>query len=266
MSLCTKTPTSLWTGTRPPTSVRRGLFYNLPVDVQCDYVKALNQDRKNEQTFCDFTIIAETAKSDSSQMSMTSSTPKRFRVHKCVIGVASDFFKMSITTEMKEKYQNSVTLYSVDSDVMEEVLDYIYGVQITIDDDNCRQLLEASEFLQISQLTCSCRQYLNSMEVGEGNVVPFWLFAMHYNQTALLQNCEKYIRKNFVDLSNCEETLNLPFDLMKSYLSLRNEIIDEESFCEVVVKWVEFDSSEREKHFPHLFKLVDLDKLGESFC
>ena len=75
--------------------------------LQFNYLKALDHDRQNDQVFCDFTTITES---------------RRFQVHKCLIGIASDFFKKSITAEMKEKYENAVTIYNIKANVMETVL------------------------------------------------------------------------------------------------------------------------------------------------
>ena len=72
--------------------------------LQFNFLKVLDHDEKNDQVFCDFTVIIEFC---------------RFQVHKCLIGIASDFFKKSITAEKK----NTVTIYTIKGNVVPD--DYV---------------------------------------------------------------------------------------------------------------------------------------------
>ena len=218
--------------------------------LQFNYLKALDHDRQNDQVFCDFTIITES---------------RRFQVHKCLIGIASDFFKKSITAEMKEKYENTVTIYNIKANVMETVLDYIYGNEISLTIGNYVELFAASDFLQLHQLAFECRNYLKNTVIDSSNVIQFWLFANKHSLVDLLERCVRYIKTNFSGLSEQQEIMKIPTDLIELYLVIRDQSVSEQSFYETIINWVEFDIAEREKLFPKLFKLVNLDKLDLSF-
>ena len=218
--------------------------------LQFNFLKALDHDRKNDQVFCDFTITIES---------------RRFQVHKCLIGIASEFFKKSITAEMKEKYENVVTIYNIKANVMETVLDYIYGNEISLTTGNFEELFEANDFLQLHQLASECRNYLKNIVIDGNNVIQFWLFANKHSLVDLLERCVSYIKINFASLSEQQEIMKIPTDLIELYLDIRDQSTSEQSFYEFINDWVEFDKAKREELFPKLFKLVHLDKLDLSF-
>ena len=218
--------------------------------VQFNFVHTLDSDRTNEQMFCDFTIVTAS---------------RRFQVHKCLVGVASDFFKKSMTTQMQERYNNSVSVKSVSDDIMEQILDYIYGKPVRITPENCRELYIACDFLQLSQLTKSCLKYLSGVFVHTNDIFSFWLFAQQYGLSALVERYESNIKTNFVWLSDRKDILKISPKSIETYLALRDESTSEQHFCEFILKWIEFDKPTRLIHFSKLFKLVNLSKLDKSY-
>ena len=224
---------------------------NSPQNIQHSYVKFLDHDRLNDQTFCNFTIITDTCS---------------FKVHKCLVGLASEFFKASMTIEMKENYQNAITVRNVSSDVMDYILDYIYGNEVALTVGNCCELFVASDFLQIPQLLASCRGYLNhTVVVDDITVISFWMLAERHGLDDLLRKCRNYIKKNFESLSSREEIKTMPFDVFKLYLNVKDESTVERCYFGLIISWIEFDKTKREEQFSALFKLVNLDKLDKSY-
>ena len=218
--------------------------------VQFNYLKTLNNDRFGDQTFCDFTIITDT---------------RQFKVHKCLVGVASDFFKTSMTTEMIEKYQNTITVQSVCDSTMELVLNYIYGNEVAISLDDYQEIYAASDFLQISQLSSDCLEFLSNIDTDASNIASFWMFAEKFNLEDLLEKYKNFIKANFVWLADQTEILEIPPDYIETYLQIRDDATSEECFCRFIIRWMEFKKSGRKDHFQKLFHLVDLDKLSKSF-
>ena len=219
------------------------------------YLNALDNDRNQNQTFCDFTIVA----------GADSLTQTRFPVHKCVVGVASEFFKKSITTEMKEKYHNIVTLVNVEPNVMELVLNYMYGKSITINNDNIDDLFAASDYLQVFHLNSACVEYISQASLTERNYIALWTFAKENALTNLLQKCNSYITQNFFQLYQQDQFLTISTDNVKSFLDMRGDILNPKALFQLIVKWVQFDEEKRQDHFPNLFKLVELDKIELSY-
>ena len=215
------------------------------------YINALNDDRLNDRTFCDFAVITQ---------------EQTFHVHKCVVGVASEFFKLSMTTNMQEKYQSSVTVNNISDDIMETILSYIYGVQLSITSENIYDLFKASDFLQISRLKTSCIEWFDSQLILSSNNVLFnWTFSKQYNIISFLQKCETYIRANFELTLSQEEFLEIPKEIIEDFFAIRDSSISERTFYESIVKWTKYDPANRQQICGKLFRLIDLDKMEKSY-
>ena len=217
---------------------------------RCSHFKALNQDRFDEKTFCDFTIATET---------------RRFPVHKCVIGVASEFFKKAITTEMKEKYENFVTVNNVCPDTMEMVLNHIYGEEVSITNENIDHLFAASDYLEIFTLNSACVEYISKTEINEENYLAVWIFAQENNFQDLLQRCINFVEQNFVKISEEKLFLSISTSYIESFLARRGASFPENTFFELISKWVEYDKENRKDQFAKLFELVNLDDLDPEY-
>ena len=217
---------------------------------RCSHFKALNEDRANEKTFCDFTIATGR---------------RRFPVHKCVIGVASEFFKKAITAEMKEKYEKFVTVNNVSPDIMEVVLNHIYGENISITNKNIDDLFAASDYLGIFTLNSACVEYISKTEINARNYLAVWIFSKENNLKNLLRRCTSFVKQNFLQIFQQELFLNIPISHIISFLELRDTKFSAKSTFELIIKWVEHDKKNRKDQFPNLFKLVDLDNMNRSY-
>ena len=211
----------------------------------------LNNDRKKGRIFCDFTIITQS---------------DHFPVHKCVVGIASEFFKKSMFTEMKEKYENSVTVHNIRPKIMKIILDYAYGDEITITTDNIDELLEASDYLQFSQLLSDCVKFISRTDVTDENYLKVWIFAREKKLYNLLETCQTYIKNNFLQLFLQKQFSTIPNDLIADFFNLLNHgNVSSKLLYQAIVKWILFDEEGREKYFSQLFQLVNLDEIPASF-
>ena len=223
---------------------------NTPQKYQFNYVASLNADRLNEQELCDFKVIVQ---------------ERTFHVHKCLISVASDFFKKVVSTNMREKYENSVSVLSVEPDIMEIILDFIYGKEVDFSVDNIDELLAASDFLQICELNKGCVEFISTTDVNEKNIIPVWRFAKSKVQLDLINKCTAYIQTHFIPLSNQKQFLMLSHDEIQEYLTLRDESTPEKCVYKTIMDWVEFDKPSRKQYFSKLFQVVDLEEMDASF-
>ena len=211
----------------------------------------LNNDRKDGRIFCDFTIITQS---------------DHFPVHKCVVGISSEFFKKSMFTEMKEKYENSVTVHNIRPKIMKIILDYAYGDHITITTDNIDELLEASDYLQFSQLHSDCVKFISRTDVTDENYLKVLIFAREKKLYSLLETCQTYIKNNFLQLFLQKQFSTIPNDSIADFFNLLNHgNVSSKLLYHAIVKWIVFDEEGREKYFSQLFQLVNLDEIPASF-
>ena len=209
----------------------------------------LNEDRLEKKLFCDFTIKTES---------------REFPVHKCLLGVVSDYFRVMFQVEMKEKYQDYWTSNDFSCDVVSTLLDFIYGDSSSITLDNAYGVLKAAHYLQITKLLEYCVEFL-SKHISNKNVFQCWELATKYCLESLEGACKKFINNNFHNLSTDSLCLNLHPAIFEEFLLLRSCNVKEEQFYETVINWIKFDEDNRESYFCELFEKIDLDGIAKSY-
>ncbi|XP_061910849.1 kelch-like protein 7 isoform X2 [Entelurus aequoreus] len=85
---------------------------------------------------------------------------KQFPAHRIVLAAASKFFKLMFTTSMLESKSYEVELRSVDPEIIELLLEFIYTSQVPADISKVQSLLEVAKQYQIKCLTKVCVKVL----------------------------------------------------------------------------------------------------------
>ena len=86
---------------------------------------------------------------------------KVFACHKAILGAKSPFFKAAFVHNMKEKATGKINIESgIDSDIVYDMLTYIYGGKIDNIEDKCAKLLAASDQYDLKQLKRQCEEIL----------------------------------------------------------------------------------------------------------
>ena len=210
----------------------------------------LNEDRVWSKEFCDFTIFIK---------------GREFPVHKCILAVASEFFKRLFATNMKEKYQNFIEFKTeVRPEEMEIILYFIYGNSNISSSVNIYEVLKAADFLQIPDLIVFCKEYAKT-HLSEENVFIGREFAMQLNMLDVLSDCNAFISKNFFELSKQGKFLEIQPNEIGEILRLKDNTTLEEDFFDSIVNWVNHDLENRKIHFPKFFKLIKLHSLHKTF-
>ena len=212
-------------------------------------LKKLDEDRLTNQLFCDFTIKTET---------------QDFSVHKCLLGVTSEFFKRMFETNMKEKFENCVVIQTIKSEIMKVVIEFFYGNTASIDSDNVYEVLKAADYLQVQDLMTHCADLMTRI-LTEKNAITIWMFAKQYNLESLVSRSQYILSSKFVFILKQEEFLKICPTYITDFMKLRCETITEENMYESIMKWVDFDSDDRCKYFSSLFQLLDLNKINKTF-
>ena len=210
----------------------------------------LNEDRLGKKIFCDFIIKTES---------------REFHIHKCLLGLMSDFFRGMFQVEMAEKYQNYwMVKEQLKADTIAIVLDFLYGDPDSVTKDNVQNVVEAADYLQIPQLLEHCVEFISST-LTEKSLFDYWQFAKQYHLLNLAVICRKYSETNFLTLSRRSEVLSLQLTLFEEFLETRSSTKSEERVYETIINWINFDKENRHTHFAKLFDSVDLDQLSTSF-
>ncbi|XP_061823801.1 kelch-like protein 7 [Nerophis lumbriciformis] len=100
---------------------------------------------------------------------------KQFPAHRIVLAAASKFFRLMFTTSMLESKSYEVELSSVDPDIIELLLEFIYTSQVPADINKVQSLLDVAKQYQITCLKQVCAEVLKKRTAarkrsGDGKV------------------------------------------------------------------------------------------------
>ena len=215
-----------------------------------EYVLAqLNEDRMGKQSFCDYSIKTATGE---------------FFVHKCLLGVTSDFLRRMFDAEMTEKYQSFWNAEKFQPEIMDAILSFLYGSTSSITLDNVSFVVEAADYMQIPKLLKYCGEFV-STNLTKKNLFRNWQLAKQFRLENLTDICRKYAADNFLILSRCSEILSLEVAFFEEFLDARSNTTMEERAYETIISWINFDQENRSLHFEKLFNKIDLDQVSKSF-
>ncbi|EDO34507.1 predicted protein, partial [Nematostella vectensis] len=203
-------------------------------------LKSLN-DQRQSKILCDVVLLVEN---------------EEFSAHKGILAANSHYFMAMFTTDMIEKEQERVILKKLKPSVVKEILDFLYTGRIEIDNKNVRDLLEASSFLIISSVTDKCWQFLEEYLNVETCLIVLSIADEFYNLD-LNKKALKFLCREFLSVAKTREFLELSTAEIKELLSSDDIYLDDEiQLLEILIKWVNFDRSNRRKYIPELMKLV----------
>ena len=208
----------------------------------------LNGDRLGEQIFSDFVI--KTGK-------------REFPVHKCLLGVMSNFFRGMFVSEMKERYQSYWDAKEFESEIIDAVLNFLYDVPSAITPSNVYLVMEAADYMQIPSLLEHCAKFI-STNLTDQNLFQNWQLAKQYRLENLADMCRKYAADNFFVLSRRSEILSLEVSFFEEFLDARSNTTMEERAYETTISWINFDRENRSTYFGQFFEKINLDQIPKS--
>lgn len=126
-----------------------------------------------------------------------------------------------------------------------------------VDETNAERIFRASSMLQIPCLQERCEDFLLT-QVSKDNCIGIWKIARVHNCKNLAEIAQITLQELFTEISVTDEFQKLDadeiIDLVKSdYLSVPNE----ESVCEAVMNWVNFESS-RQSYLGRILEVLRL--------
>ena len=209
----------------------------------------LNEDRMGKQIFSDFIIKTGT---------------REFPVHKCLLGVTSEFFRGMFESEMKERYETYWDAKGFEPGIIDAILNFLYDVPSSITSVNVNLVVEAADFMQIPTLLEYCAKFI-STNLTDQNLFQNWQLAKQYRLKNLADICRKYAANNFHALSRRSEILSLDVTFFEEFLDARSNATMEERAYEAIISWINFDRGNRSTYFGQTFVKINLDKISKSF-
>ena len=211
-------------------------------------MKSLNEFRK-EGILCDVTLSAQ---------------GESFPAHRNVLSANSEFFKALFANEMKENIENTVHMEEFEPQVMEQLLNYMYGGGITITRENALDLAIGSDFLFLTELKGKACEYLIS-DLNSENCLFLLYMAEKYNVRELRDSAQTHILENYVAVSVSEGFAALSIEQLLAIVSSDDLVAREEKIFESVIRWTKQDLETRKKLFPTLFSCIRLIYMARCY-
>ncbi|XP_021926519.1 kelch-like protein 10 [Zootermopsis nevadensis] len=189
-----------------------------------------------------------------------------FPVHRMILSMCSEYFRKFFTTKLHTSEQTDILLHGVSSDVMTQILGYVYFRKMDIHSDNVRQVLVAADYLCIPSVTKLCCDFIKE-EIDAENCIDIMQFARFYFCADLETEAGRFVLRHFVVVSQQnEEVLELAAQELQAIIeSDELNVKYEEDVWECVLRWINHDPDNRKGHIADLLDGIRLGLLDEQF-
>lgn len=142
---------------------------------------------------------------------------------------------------------------------------YFYIGHVDINEHNAFDLMDMAEFLNVPSLMELSSEFI-SQKLSLSNCIKAHYSAESYNCPDLQQTARDFTLKNFIELTDCDEWLNLSITQVEEWISDGNLVVKaEEDVFQVVVKWMEKNERINRQSFFDLFRHVRLIYVSRNF-
>ena len=148
---------------------------------------------------------------------------------------------------------------------MEDLLQFMYLGEVCVHKDNVRELIAASDILQMSNLKdLVCRFY--EKKLCASNCLSISSLADEFNCNSLKKSADEFIFKHFTDVTHSDEfkslTVNQVVHIIKSD---KVNVRKEEQVFEAIMGWVDYDISERSQYMFRLMQNIRLPLISKYY-
>lgn len=211
-------------------------------------MKTLNDFRKDE-TLCDVVLTTQ---------------GMCFPAHRNILSANSEFFKALFASEMKEKAEKVVHMDEFQPEILEQLLNYMYGGGINIGKENALDVTISADFLMLSELKEKACEFLIS-DLKSENCLFLLYTAEKYSFRELRDSAQKHILENYVAVFTSSAFVTLKIEQLLAIISSDDLVAREEKVFESVLKWTKHDKEKRKRHFASLFSHVRLIFLSRCY-
>ena len=191
---------------------------------------------------------------------------QEFKAHRNVLSEASPFFDKLLNCDMKENKEGVVRLDMFTDAQMADVLQFIYNgdVQISTRED-AENLFVAGDYLLLSKLKSFAAEFL-AQDLSTLNCVSTFHIANMYFCEKLICSTRKFILSNFTVVAETEDFMNLTSHEVEEWIASDEIVISaEEEVFKIILRWINYNRSERHVEFGKLFRHVRLNFIARDF-
>lgn len=188
-----------------------------------------------------------------------------FPCHRVILSSVSTYFDAMFSSGMKESNTISFPLHDIDSQLFEEILQYIYLDKDIVSAEIVGKLLEIAYMLQISSLQRKCEEFILK-NIDASNCLGIWKMGKSHNVDTLIDDSYPFILNNFDDVWETEDFLKLEKNDLESLLCDKClNVSGEEVVCKALLRWISDDEARRKSSFPELFSHIRLTSVSLQY-
>lgn len=190
---------------------------------------------------------------------------QEFPCHRATLSASSTYFRAMFGASLKGGHQDIINIQKISAPTMSLLLDYMYGGNIVIQEDNVEGILELADLLQLSKLRDACATFLEG-QLQPGNCLGIGRFADSFCIASLREKSRRLALERFAEVSRQEEFLGVGAAELGGFLSdERLAVPREEVVFEAVMRWVRHDAPGRKGALKELLQHVRLPLLHPSY-
>ena len=157
--------------------------------------------------------------------------------HKAVLVAMSEYFRLMFDVDSADVDINVLELNTT-SDIVKDVLQFIYKGTIDINDDNVELLLEQSVGVELHLLTQQCKDFMEK-NLSIDNVVQYHECSMSLQYEPLSMITNVYIKNNCTQVLSTGSFTKLRINNLKSLLAYMNtDGVEEQIKLDIVLQWL----------------------------
>ncbi|KAM7176327.1 kelch-like protein 38 [Macrochelys suwanniensis] len=184
--------------------------------------------------------------------------------HRNVLAASSPYFKAMFCNNFKESCQAKVDLKGIDSNILYQIVLYVYTGEILITPENVLYLMEATSMLQYIKLFQACSLYLQDQLTPE-NCLSMIRLSEVLNCQNLNKKAKEMALKYFPEVASSEDLKELCALELIDYLGDDELCGEEEQVFETLMVWIRHDLQARQGYIQDLFKKVRLQYVHPTF-
>lgn len=176
---------------------------------------------------------------------------KSFPLHRVVLASKSSYFRKLFTENCAE---SEIELNETDPQTFSLMLKYIYSQEFEITSkEDIVSLMTTSELFDLNGMACSIESFILEKVAEVGNIFELFSFLRKGSHTKLLAHVEQFILNDWSKVTDMENFLNLPLDILKEIVSMSNLFAQEEAdITKVCIKWIAHDVQSRLQYMPSI--------------
>ncbi|XP_077993903.1 kelch-like protein 11 [Glandiceps talaboti] len=210
------------------------------------------KEQKDSEVLCDMTLTVG---------------GQQFKAHRCVLAACSPYFESLFRSDMQEAHRGNVELQCTTAVGMKVILNYMYSGELQLTFGNVYDIISGADHLMMTALKEFCGQFLVE-NLSPSNVFKGKGVAVLYDFPGLQEVADDMIVNKFSQVLFAVESqlLELPPDELVSLISNEKlRVKNEDDLLDLVLKWTNYNKSERKDMFPELLRHIWFEDITEEF-